>query len=212
MKGLSRAPKNGNSKFVSVVCIVLFAMLFLNICGGDSCTTWTTIEPSRTAQANNSSANITIEGLMVDVNDFIVISTFLAILNNNETEHSLVDRTELGSFSFEIEVPGWADLDDELYLNITGLDSEKSYASLVFDLNDSRYRVNETFYSIEILIDDPPKNNNKIYILILILALGGIFAGYALFVRWMLLKMVVSRAEKIRIDESEHGGRRDIPP
>jgi len=68
--------------------------------------------------------------------------------------------------------------------------------------------VNSTaVYEIEIFIANPPPDYSWLWIVVFIVIFGGILAGYAMFTRWMITKMVVRRANEIRLDEwKRHGG------
>lgn len=196
------APRNR----IFVLSISLVMLISLGSCGCVSLITSDSSFNATAANDGNESLAIVIEGFAVDDELFRVTASFTAVLKNNETGQSLSKDFKNGSFWFTVDVPDWAGLDDELYLDIRGDDGERSYGHLTFTLNETNYYVSETFRHVEVYIADPPANYNKLLVFVLIMALAGFLALWALFARWMLMKIVAKRAEDILIEDMKHEG------
>lgn len=161
------------------------------------------------ASDDNGVTSITIDGYSVNDDKIRVVYPLLATLENNVTGLKKITPFNHGNFVFIVQVPLWTSLDDELFINITSRDGETSYGSKSFNLNQTGNYVNETIFTIDVLVQNTPKNYSGLYVLLLVFGLIGVFSLYAVYARWMLGRIIVTRAEKIRIDETHRGGRRE---
>ncbi|HDP97499.1 MAG TPA: hypothetical protein ENN25_07420 [Euryarchaeota archaeon] len=196
---------------IQAIAIASSCLVLLLLC--NACTNSIPLGPSESdasiASEDNGVTNITIDGYSVNEENIRVAYPLLATLQNNVTGVKQFTPFNHGNFVFVVQVPTWASLDDELFLNITSRDMETSYGTKSFSLNQSGNYVNETIFTIDVLVQNTPRNYSSLYVLLLMLGLIGVFALYALYARWMLGRIIVSRAEKIRIDGSRRSGRRE---
>lgn len=196
---------------VRIVAVALTSVALLLLCNG--CTNpimvVSPIADASIASDYDDVINITIDGYAVNEQSIRVAYPLLATLENNDSGLKKVTPFNHGNFVFVVQVPLWASLDDELFINITSRDGETSYGCRSFSLSQSGNYVNETIFTIDVLVQNTPDNYSGLYVLLLVLGLIGVFSLYAIYAYWMLGRLVVSRADKIRIEESRHGRRPD---
>lgn len=145
-----------------------------------------------------------ILGITIDTKGYLVIPPFRVIVKNLDTDQFKDGGTfEGGQFNVSITVPTFARENHTLRIEITSTDGKMQYGNTTLLLTN----VNATtIYEVEVLIPNPPPSYSWVWVIVFVLAFGLILAGYAIFTRWLVGKMVLRRADQIRLEEWKRKG------
>ena len=158
---------------------------------------------------NDQVKTVNISGEVVDRRDYLVVAPFRANIANPANDQYLNAKFSEGRFNISIQIPTFAQENQTLIINITSEDGAIEYGSSQLVLTN----VNSTStYEIEILIANPPPNYSWIWIIIFVFTFGLILAGYAVFTRWMIGRMVLKKADRIQLDEWKRKGGGQMSP
>lgn len=145
-----------------------------------------------------------ISGIVINSKGYLVISPFRVIIKNLNMDKFKDGGTfEEGRFNVSFDVQFFATENDTLRIEITSTDGKIQYGNttlLLANLNST------TTYEVEVLIVNPPPSYSWVWVVIFVLAFGLILAGYAIFTRWLIGKIILRRADQIRLEEWKRKG------
>lgn len=152
-----------------------------------------------------SNNTVYINGIAIDAKTgYLVIASFRVIVKNIDTDQfkdgGLFDD---GHFNVSISIPAFAEENQTLRVEVTSPDGKIQYGNTTLVLTN----VNPTsIYEVTVSINSPPPSYSWVLVIVFVIAFGLILAGYAIFTRWMVGKMVLRRADQIRLEEWKRKG------
>lgn len=145
-----------------------------------------------------------ISGIVIDSRGYLVIAPFRVILRNLDMDKFKDGGTfQEGRFNVSFDIPSFATENDTLRIEITSTDGKIKYGNTTLLLT---YLNSTTTYEVEVLIVNPPPSYSWVWVIIFVLAFGLILAGYAIFTRWLIGKIILRRADQIRLEEWKRKG------
>ena len=158
----------------------------------------TTSQGSEPASADAvTSHTVNVTGLVVDAEGYRILSDFIAVAVNNATgKRVLSDPFNNGNFLITLYVPGFADDNQTIFIQIMSVDQKTVYGSALLFLAD----LNSTSsYSLVVAVANPPPNYNWLILIAAVLIFSMIIAGYILFTKWLIGQAVLRRTDEILI-------------
>jgi len=152
-----------------------------------------------------------INGIAIDAKTgYLVIASLRVIVKNDDTDQfkdgGLFDD---GHFNVSISIPTFAEENQTLRIEVTSPDGKILYGNTTLLLTNLD---STTVYEATVSIKSPPPNYSWVWVIVFVIAFGLILAGYAIFTRWMIGKLVLRRADQIRLEEWKRRGGGQLRP
>jgi len=152
-------------------------------------------EPASAEAVTSHTVNVT--GVVVDAEGYRILSDFIAVAVNNATgKRVLSDPFNNGNFLMTLYVPGFADDNQTIFIQVMSIDQKTMYGSALLVLAD----LNSTSsYSLVVEVATPPPNYNWLILIIAVLIFSMILAGYIIFTKWLVGQAVLMRVNEVMI-------------
>ena len=155
-------------------------------------------------EAAGSNYTVNVTGEVIDTDGFLVIADFSVELINNRTDLRLQsEQFGYGVFRVPVVIPKDALENDTLTVRVLSLDGQTVYGTSYLKLNDT---APDRAFFVQVLVENPPPNYNGLLIVILVIIFALILAGYIIFMKWLIGRMVMKRADEILIKRQRRGG------
>lgn len=162
------------------------------------------------ASAGGLNKTVYISGIAIDTRGYLVIAPFRVIVRNVATDQFKDGGTfQEGRFNVSIDVPAFAQENQTLRIDITSPDGKIQYGNTTLLLTNLNAI---SMYEVSVTIASPPPSYSWVWVIIFVIAFGLILAGYAMFTRWLVGKLVLRRADQIRLEEWKRKGGGQMQP
>lgn len=173
-------------------------------------------DPLAPASAEATSHSITISGEVKDSDGFFIVSDFVAAAVNNATGlRILSDPFSDGRFTIRFSVPGFAQDNQTIDVQVLSPDGSTLYGITSVLLSNTNHT---SIFPVVVSVANPPPNYNWLIVIVLLMIFSLIWAGYILFTKWLVGQAVLRRASDImiqrtqgaeQVDGDEQGGSED---
>jgi len=154
--------------------------------------------------ASGSNFTVNVTGEVVDVDGFLVFADFYAELINNRTDLRLQSAPfGEGVFHVPIVIPRDAIDNDTFTVRVLSRDGQTVYGTSYLKINNT---APDQEFPVMVVVENPPPNYNGLLVIVLLIIFALILAAYIFFVRWLIGRMVIKRANEIMIDKQMRRG------
>jgi hypothetical protein len=165
------------------------------------------LAPAAPALIEAAGHDINITGEAVGTDGYLILSDFVAAAVNSTGKRTLSDQFGAGQFTIQLNVPGFAQDNETITIQVLSPDGNTLYGNTSLKLVNSNHT---SVYAVEILVANPPPNYNGLLLVIFLVVFSLILAGYILFTKWLIGQAVLKRADEIMLRRGvDQGGTDD---
>jgi hypothetical protein len=186
-------------KFLHILALYV-GVVSLLICSGLPSQSISSTDQSPALIESVYSHSVNVTGQVIDSEGYRILSDFVAVAVNNATgDRVLSNAFNTGEFRVTIYVPGFADDNQTIYVQVMSKDQKTIYGGRALVLSDLNHT---SAYALTVTVPNPPPNYNALILIFLFLLFALILAGYILFTKWLVRRAVLMRADDIMIKRS----------